>query len=114
MPLPSRKIRRPESMSLMFTPGQLARRAEFYHQLAQLTSAGLGVMPALDQLEKHPPAPSYRVKIHRALQHLNQGFNLTESMRRVGQWLPEFDLALLEAGEHSGRLDACFKILANY
>ena len=101
-------------MSLMITPGQLARRAEFYHQLAQLTSAGLGVTRALEQLERHPPALSYRPKINRALRELNHGFTLTEAVRRVGQWLPEFDIALLEAGELSGRLDACFKLLANY
>ncbi len=29
-------------------------------------------------------------------------------------WLPAFDLALIEAGEHSGRLDACFRLLADY
>ncbi len=32
----------------------------------------------------------------------------------MGQWLPSFDLALIEAGEQSGRLDACFKLLALY
>ncbi len=101
-------------MAFIFTPGQLARRADFYHQLSQLTSVGLGVIRALEQLEQHPPAPSYRLKIKRVLRELGQGFTLTEAVRRVGQWLPEFDIALLQAGEHSGRLDACFKLLANY
>jgi type II secretory pathway component PulF len=35
-------------------------------------------------------------------------------LRRSGHWLPAFDLALLQAGEHSGRLDACFRLLADY
>ena len=35
-------------------------------------------------------------------------------MQRSGHWLPAFDIALLEAGEHSGRLDACFRLLADY
>ena len=35
-------------------------------------------------------------------------------MNRSGKWLSSFDLALLQAGEHSGRLDAVFKLLANY
>ena len=30
-------------MPLIVTPGQFAQRAEFYHQLAQLTSAGIGL-----------------------------------------------------------------------
>ena len=28
--------------------------------------------------------------------------------------MPAFDVALIQAGEHSGRLDACFKLLAGY
>ena len=35
-------------------------------------------------------------------------------MQRSGHWLPAFDIALLQAGEHSGRLDACFRLLADY
>ncbi len=30
------------------------------------------------------------------------------------RWLPEFDIALIDAGERSGRLDACFRLLADY
>src|SRR6185295_18916460 len=37
-----------------------------------------------------------------------------ESLRRSGAWLPEFDIALLQAGETSGRLDACFRVLADH
>jgi type II secretory pathway component PulF len=35
-------------------------------------------------------------------------------MTRVQGWLPEFDIALLSVGEESGRLDASFKLLADY
>src|SRR6266700_2686467 len=101
-------------MPLTFTPAQLARRADFYHQLGQLTSAGLTVVVALEQLQRHPPAPSYRVPIKQTLQNLAAGCNLTESLQSLGQWLPEFDLALLHAGEQSGRLEACFRALADY
>src|SRR2546423_2789554 len=101
-------------MPLTLTPAQLARRADFYHQLAQLTSAGLTVVTALEQLQRHPPAHSYRRPIQQTLQNLAAGCNLTESFQSLGQWLPEFDLALLRAGEHSGRLDACFRALADY
>ena len=41
-------------MPLIVTPGQLSRRADFYHQLAQLTSAGLGLVQALEQIRRHP------------------------------------------------------------
>ena len=38
---------------------------------------------------------------------------VAESLHRLG-WLPAFDLALIEAGERSGRIDACFRLLADY
>src|SRR5947208_11262458 len=101
-------------MPLDFTPGQFARRAEFYHQLGALTGAGLGLMRGLETLRRNPPARSYRQPIDRVLEELAHGFSFTESLRRVGQWLPGFDIALLQAGEQSGRLDSCFRLLADY
>jgi len=101
-------------MPLIVTPGQLSRRSELYHQLAQLTAAGLGLVHAVEQLERHPPARSYRRPLGRALDELAQGFTFSESVQRAGGWTTDFDLALLEAGERSGRLDACFRVLADY
>ena len=100
--------------SLIITPGQLSRRADFYHQLGQLTGAGLGLIQALEQLKRHPPDRSYREPIGRLLDQIAAGCTLTDSLQRCGRWLPEFDTALLQAGEHSGRLDACFRLLADY
>jgi type II secretory pathway component PulF len=99
---------------ITITPGQLARRADFYHQWAQLTSAGLGVIQALEQLERHPPSRNYRAPIRQLLTGITQGYSITESLTQLGRWLPEFDLALLHAGEQSGRLDQCFRLLADY
>jgi len=101
-------------MSLIFTPGQCSRRAEFYLQLNQLTSAGLGLVAALEQLRRNPPARSYRQPIEQLLEQLAAGYTLAESLQRVGGWLPAFDIALLQAGEQSGRLDSCFRLLADY
>jgi type II secretory pathway component PulF len=101
-------------MALMITPGQLARRADFYHQLSQLHGAGIDILRALQQLQAHPPSPVYRHKLRHLLDELAHGFTFTESAQRVGNWLPPFDLALLQAGEHSGKLEACFKVLADY
>jgi type II secretory pathway component PulF len=104
---------RTRNMSLTFTPGHFSSRAEFYHQLAQLTSAGLGVVSALERLQKHPPARSYRKPIGLLLGHVNAGNTIGESLR-LQQWLPEFDVALIDAGERSGRMDASFLMLAHY
>ncbi len=99
---------------MTFTPGQFSRRAEMYHQLGQLTAAGLPLPSALEQLRKNPPERSYRAPLAAVLTQLTSGFTLTESLQRAGSWLPEFDLALLRAGEQSGRLDSCFKLLGDH
>ena len=100
-------------MPLILTPGQFHHRAEFYHQLAQLTSAGIGVVPALEQIRRNPPASSFRQPLQHFLEELANGRTLSESMQH-GDWLPVFDTALIDAGERSGRLDGCFRLLADY
>ena len=57
-------------MALIVTPGQFSQRAELYHQLAQLTSAGIGLVPALGQVQRHPPARSFREPLARVSRKL--------------------------------------------
>ncbi|HWX19034.1 MAG TPA: type II secretion system F family protein [Candidatus Binatia bacterium] len=99
---------------LTVTPGQFRQRSEFYHQLGLLTGAGIGLIRGLEQLQRNPPARSYRQPITQVLGRLAEGCTLTESLRQLDSWLPAFDIALLHAGEQSGRMDACFHLLANY
>jgi type IV pilus assembly protein PilC len=101
-------------MPLLLTPGHFTQRAELYHQLAQLTSAGLGLVQSLEQVRRNPPARSFRAPVEHLLRQLAQGYTFTESLHRINPWLPAFDIALIQAGEHSGRLDQCFRLLANY
>ena len=99
-------------MPLIITPRQLERRAELYHQLGVLLSAGMTIHQGLEQLKRNPPDRALRQKISDWLEYLQEGLTVTDAVRRMGQWMPSFDLALIEAGEQSGRLDACFKLLA--
>ncbi|HUB86790.1 MAG TPA: type II secretion system F family protein [Verrucomicrobiae bacterium] len=98
---------------MIVTPGHLTQRAEFYRQLAQLTAAGLGVIRALEQISQHPPGRSFRKPLRHSLEELAKGKTFTDSLRHA-DWLPEFDLSLIEAGERSGRIDSCFRVLADY
>jgi type II secretory pathway component PulF len=99
-------------MPLIITPRQLERRAELYHQLGVLLSAGMTIHQGLEQLKANPPDRGLRQKISQWLDFLGEGLTVTDAVRSMGQWMPSFDLALIEAGEQSGRLDACFKLLA--
>lgn len=101
-------------MALFLTPRQFSQRAEFYHQLAQLTASGIPLPTGLEHLRQHPPARSYVQPSTSILEHLKQGTTFSEAIRAQGNWLPEFDAALLQAGEQSGRLDASFRLLADY
>ena len=101
-------------MPFIVTPGQLTQRAEFYRQLGQLTAAGIGLPAALQQLYRSPPDRSYRRPVGQLLQMLTDGNTFSESLQALGSWAPAFDIALLHAGEHSGRLDACLRLLADY
>jgi type II secretory pathway component PulF len=100
-------------MPFILTPGQFTHRAELYHQLAQLTSAGIGVVSALEQIKRNPPASSFRKPLQHCLDELANGRTLSDSLRQ-GDWLPVFDTALIDAGERSGRLDASLQLLAGY
>src|SRR6185295_12543313 len=37
-----------------------------------------------------------------------------DSLEKSGRWLSSFDIALLQAGEKSGRLPDCFRLLSSY
>ena len=100
-------------MSFIVSPQQFAQRAEFYHQLNQFTSAGIPIVRALEQIKRSPPAASFRKPIQGLLDGLAKGSTLAESLQSLN-WLPEFDLALIGAGEKSGRLDGCFRTLTDY
>ncbi len=98
---------------MIVTPIQLSRRAELYHQLSQFTSTGIGLIRALEQIKANPPSRSFREPVGRMLEELNKGATVAEALRRV-DWLPAFDIALVDAGERTGRLDATFRVLADY
>jgi type II secretory pathway component PulF len=101
-------------MALILTPAQLARRAELYHQLAQMTEAGIGLVQAVELQRQRPPAASFREPLTRIHHRLTDGSTFADALQATGRWLPAFDVALLQAGERSGRLPAGFKLLAGY
>lgn len=101
-------------MALNFMPGQFSDRADFYHQLSALVTAGYGLPQALDHLRRNPPARHYRRPLAGILIDLREGHTFAQSLQRQGSWIPDFDTFLLEAGEKSGRLDYCLDLLAGH
>jgi type IV pilus assembly protein PilC len=99
---------------MIVTPGELNRRAELYHQLAASIAAGVPLMKALEMAGRSPTARGSRKIIPILIGHLQEGHTFTDSMIKIKGWLPEFDVALLSAGEKSGQIDESFKLLARY
>jgi len=100
-------------MPFLITPGQLTRRAGFYHQLAALTGAGVGLIPSVEQLQRHPPGTEFRQPLRRVVEALHRGATFAEAVR-AGRWALPFEAALLEAAERSGRLEDCLRSLGDY
>ena len=98
---------------MIFTPGQLTHRANFYFQLASLLSAGVPIIQALE-MAKSNQSVRYRREISNILSALKQGSTFHEAINTTGTWLPAFDRALFRAGEQSGRLDASLRSLGEY
>src|SRR5687767_4409686 len=101
-------------MAKIVTPWQLRRRSELYHQLGSMMAAGLPLPAVIDQLSKTSPDRSMRRPLASVMRDLDEGYTFAEGMYRAGQSVPSFDIALLQAGEKSGRLDACFRLLSRY
>jgi type II secretory pathway component PulF len=101
-------------MPLIVTPRQLTQRAQFYQQLGQLAAAGIPIPTALDMLMRNPPSRAFREPIRLMIGQLATGATVSDAMQSIGKWIPSFDIALIRAAEHSGRLDVVFKLLANY
>jgi type IV pilus assembly protein PilC len=101
-------------MGYITTPGQLKQQGEFYHQLAAMTRAGVTVVQAIDVLCRNAPNKKLRAIAIQLAGTISRGSTFTEAMRSTGRTLPEFDIALIEAGETSGRLAESFRMLGDF
>src|SRR5580692_8692808 len=99
---------------MIFTPRQLNRRAELYYQLGSMITAGVPLISALQTVGSRRGMGVSKKAMTAIVDHLKNGLSFSDSMQRVPGWLPEFDEALLTAGEYSGKLDGSFKLLANH
>jgi len=79
-----------------------------------MISAGTPLIQALEMASRNRSLAGSRQMILSLLAGLRDGLTFGGSMEKVSGWLPEFDRALLTAGEESGRLDASFKQLGRY
>ncbi len=101
-------------MPLFLTPRRLDQFGEFYHQTGTMLGSGLTLLRALELIRNAPPAASFRPPLNRVITDLQQGATFSEALANRRGWVPDLDIALIAAGEQSGRLDACCLRLATY
>jgi hypothetical protein len=102
----------------MVTPGQLKRRAALFEQLAAMIAAGVPLPKAMEMAARNRSIGISQKVIRELTNLLQEGHTFTDAMQLVsGQqrnvnvlvkptkdcWLADFDIALLSAGEESGR-----------
>jgi type II secretory pathway component PulF len=101
-------------MLAFHAPVGTAHRAHFYSQLSTLLGAGLPVLQALEQIGRHPPSAGVGPSSFHLLGSLRRGLTFTDAFALLPGGTPDFDLALIAAGERSGRLDQTFALLARH
>lgn len=101
-------------MSWITTPRKLDQFAELYHQVGGMLTSGVTLVQAIELIRTSPPSGAFRPRLDRVLTELRQGSTFSEALTTQRDWLPEFDVALIAAGEKSGRLDACCHRLSEY
>jgi type IV pilus assembly protein PilC len=99
---------------MIVTPKRLEQRAEFYHQIGTLTEAGLSLVQSLESLNRTKRSRVLGQPIVQLLDQLEGGATFSEAAAGIKGWLPAFDLALIDSGERSGRLDVCLRLLAEF
>jgi type IV pilus assembly protein PilC len=91
----------------------IARRAAFYHDLAVLLEAGLPILRSLNTI-KDGQQGHYKEIFSNVHKSISQGSNLSESMAKHKKAFDRLDVMLVEAGELSGNLPECFRLLTNW
>ncbi|MEI7785926.1 MAG: type II secretion system F family protein, partial [Betaproteobacteria bacterium] len=88
--------------------------ASLTRQLAVLLGAGLPLLQALQMLARSQARPAVQHLLENLHADLQQGLSLAAAMRRQRPTFSERYLALVEAGELSGRLEQLLERLARY
>ena len=99
---------------VVFRPVRTGEMAVCYRELAAMIGAGMTIVRALDVLEQNTTNPRLRQALRGVSAGVERGQPLSQQMARFPTIFNEIAVALVEAGERSGRLDDMLKRLATY
>ncbi len=96
-------------------PMKSAEKTALYRELAKLTQADFHLDRSLTLLLSQKSSPGRRAYLEGMQRGLTEGKSLAESIQEYNQKLvTSLEMALIEAGERSGKLNAAFNHLARY
>jgi len=89
-------------------------QAIVFRELATLIGAGVTITQALSDQLNRPLSYTFRYFLTQASERVSKGDKLSAVMRDNAQMFSEITIALVEAGEMSGRLDNMLRDIAEY
>jgi type IV pilus assembly protein PilC len=91
-----------------------AALAQFYREVATLIGSGMTVIQALHVIEENTSQPTLRWAVRNVLPGIERGQRLSENMRRFPEAFSPLAVAIVAAGEASGKLEEMLRVLATY
>ncbi|TSC72954.1 MAG: Pilin bioproteinis protein [Parcubacteria group bacterium Gr01-1014_70] len=97
----------------MFGRVSLAEKLMFTRNLGVMIGAGLALTRALETLERQTKSNSFKTVIHDVVEHISKGETFSESISKHPRVFSKLFVAMISAGESSGKLDEALTILAS-
>jgi type IV pilus assembly protein PilC len=88
--------------------------AQFYREFATMIGSGMTVIQALHTLDDTISHPTVRWAVRGLRQAVERGQRLSENMRNFPEVFSPLAVAVVAAGEQSGRLDEMLGVMADY
>ncbi len=92
----------------------LKKKILFFQQFASLLKSGLGLLPALEHLQRQSLGPTLPVIINEFKIAAQQGQQLSLVFKRYESYFGKFPVALIRSGEVSGHLPENAQVIADY
>jgi type II secretory pathway component PulF len=99
---------------LLFGDRLLREKTAAFRQLATMLAAGMTLAEALSVLSARVHEPRLRAFFVRAARQASGGRRFSDILAEYPQLFPPLNLAMVQAAEHSGRIEEIFNRLADY
>ena len=96
----------------LFGRVSLAEKLMFARNLSVMVKAGLSLTRALDTLERQTKSSAFKAVIRDVVEHIKKGESFSQSVGKHPRIFSTLFIAMISAGELSGKLDESLTILA--